>query len=111
MIPIRKPRWQAGEDINQPTLPHPLVEEDSWDGRLDLLALMQPQGAGSGWLWPVEGYHTLVRPSLGGRVHPVTGQKDETIPASTSSPEDADQVASRHGGAEGLGWGGNWVTG
>ena len=77
-IPI-KPRLRQAEGegyYTQLTLHISLVRgEDSWDGEADLLALAsQPQGAGSGWLWPVEGYHTLSA-LFGGRVHPVTGQR------------------------------------
>lgn len=85
-IPI-EPRLRQAEGegyYTQLTLHISLVRgEDSWDGRRSLLALAsQPQGAGSGWLWPVEGYHTLSA-LFGGRVHPVTGQRTD-IPASTS---------------------------
>lgn len=85
-IPI-EPRLRQAEGegyYTQLTLHISLVRgEDSWDGEADLLALAsQPQGAGSGWLWPVEGYHTLSA-LFGGRVHPVT-DRGQTIPASTS---------------------------
>ena len=92
-IPI-KPRLRQAEGegyYTQLTLHISLVRgEDSWDGEADLLALAsQPQGAGSGWLWPVEGYHTLSA-LFGGRVHPVTGQRtDHTgidIPAPGGTP-------------------------
>ena len=108
-IPI-KPRLRQAEGegyYTQLTLHISLVRgEDSWDGEADLLALAsQPQGAGSGWLWPVEGYHTLSA-LFGGRVHPVTGQRTDHTGIDIPAPEGTPVLAAASGTGEAEGWDG-----
>lgn len=108
-IPI-KPRLRQAEGegyYTQLTLHISLVRgEDSWDGEADLLALAsQPQGAGSGWLWPVEGYHTLSA-LFGGRVHPVTGQRTDHTGIDIPAPEGTPVLAAASGTVEAAGWDG-----
>lgn len=108
-IPI-KPRLRQAEGegyYTQLTLHISLVRgEDSWDGEADLLALAsQPQGAGSGWLWPVEGYHTLSA-LFGGRVHPVTGQRTDHTGIDIPAPEGTPVLAAASGTVEAEGWDG-----
>lgn len=108
-IPI-KPRLRQAEGegyYTQLTLHISLVRgEDSWDGEADLLALAsQPQGAGSGWLWPVEGYHTLSA-LFGGRVHPVTGQRTDHTGIDIPAPEGTPVLAAASGAVEAAGWDG-----
>mgnify|MGYP000929633057 CR=1 FL=1 len=108
-IPI-KPRLRQVEGegyYTQLTLHISLVRgEDSWDGEADLLALAsQPQGAGSGWLWPVEGYHTLSA-LFGGRVHPVTGQRTDHTGIDIPAPEGTPVLAAASGTVEAAGWDG-----
>ena len=108
-IPI-KPRLRQVEGegyYTQLTLHISLVRgEDSWDGEADLLALAsQPQGAGSGWLWPVEGYHTLSA-LFGGRVHPVTGQRTDHTGIDIPAPEGTPVLAAASGTVEAEGWDG-----
>ena len=108
-IPI-EPRLRQAEGegyYTQLTLHISLVRgEDSWDGEADLLALAsQPQGAGSGWLWPVEGYHTLSA-LFGGRVHPVTGQRTDHTGIDIPAPEGTPVLAAASGTVEAAGWDG-----
>ena len=105
-----KPRLRQAEGegyYTQLTLHISLVRgEDSWDGEADLLALAsQPQGAGSGWLWPVEGYHTLSA-LFGGRVHPVTGQRTDHTGIDIPAPEGTPVLAAASGTVEAEGWDG-----
>lgn len=113
-IPV-EPRLRQAEgegSYTQLTLHVSLVRgEDSWGGEADLLALAaQAQGGGNGWLWPVEGYHTLSA-LFSSRVHPLTGQRTDHSGIDIPAPEGTPVLAAASGTVEAAGWDGEGSLG